>query len=64
MLLYQTGLDFLKNLWGARNRVGTGLSYWPARLHSLAELVPLKFKIRAPAALIKKEAFIREAFPF
>ncbi len=25
---------------GARNRVGIGLSYQPARLHSLAELVP------------------------
>jgi hypothetical protein len=26
---------------GARNQVGIGLSYRPARLHSLAELVPL-----------------------
>jgi hypothetical protein len=26
---------------GARNRVRRGLSYWPARLHSLAELVTL-----------------------
>jgi hypothetical protein len=25
---------------GARNRVGIGLSYRPARLHSLADLVP------------------------
>jgi hypothetical protein len=25
---------------GARNRVGIGLSYRPARLHSLAEIVP------------------------
>jgi hypothetical protein len=24
----------------ARNRVGTGLSYWPARLYRLAELIP------------------------
>ncbi len=29
-----------KQFMGARNRVGTGLSYWPTRLHSLAELVP------------------------
>ncbi len=28
-----------KQSMGARNRVGIGLSYWPARLHSLAELV-------------------------
>jgi hypothetical protein len=32
---------------GARNRVGTGLSYWPARLHRLAgrynNLVPTRF---------------------
>jgi hypothetical protein len=35
-------LEFLNNLWGARNRVEIGLSYRPARLHthSLAELVP------------------------
>ncbi len=25
---------------GARNRVGIGLPYWPARLHRLAELIP------------------------
>jgi hypothetical protein len=38
---------------GARNRVGIGLSYWPARLHRLAELIPglLKsLKIRAHKA--------------
>ncbi len=29
-----------KQSMGARNRVGIGLSYWPARLHGLAELVP------------------------
>jgi hypothetical protein len=33
-------LEFLNNLWGARNRVGIGLSYRPVRLQSLAELVP------------------------
>jgi hypothetical protein len=32
-------LEFLNTL-GAGNRVGIGLLYWPARLHSLAELVP------------------------
>ena len=25
---------------GARNRGGIGLSYWPARLHRLAEFIP------------------------
>jgi hypothetical protein len=30
---------FKQSMW-ARNRVGIGLSYRPARLHSLAELVP------------------------
>ncbi len=30
---------------GARNRVGIGLSYRPARLHNLAELVPWKKSI-------------------
>ncbi len=47
--------EFLNNLHlVARNRVGIGLSYRPARLHSQAELVPwnrflssLSFKIRA-----------------
>ncbi len=29
-----------KQSTGARNRVGIGLSYQPATLHSLAELVP------------------------
>ena len=29
-----------KQSMGARNRVGIGLSYRPAKLHSLAELVP------------------------
>jgi hypothetical protein len=32
-------LEFLNNM-GARNRVGIGLSYRPARLHRLAELIP------------------------
>jgi hypothetical protein len=31
-----------KQSMGARNRVGIGLSYWPARLHSLVELVSLE----------------------
>jgi hypothetical protein len=35
---YSAGI--FKQSMGARNRVGIGLSYWPARLHSLAELVP------------------------
>jgi hypothetical protein len=30
-------LAFLNNLWGL---VGKGLSYWPARLHKLAEFIP------------------------
>jgi hypothetical protein len=25
---------------GARNLVGIGLTYWPARLHRLAEFIP------------------------
>ncbi len=29
-----------KQSMGARNRVGIVLSYWPARLHRLAKLVP------------------------
>jgi hypothetical protein len=32
-------LEFLNNLWGARNRVGIGLSYRPTRLHRLAEFI-------------------------
>ncbi len=35
-------LEFLNNQWGlGRNRVGIGLSYWPARLQTLAKLIPL-----------------------
>jgi hypothetical protein len=33
-------LEFLNNLWGARHRVGMGLSYRPARLHRLVEFIP------------------------
>ncbi len=32
-------LEFLYNLWGYRNRVEIGISYRPARLHSLVELI-------------------------
>jgi hypothetical protein len=31
----------VKQSMGARNRVGIGLSYRPARVHGLAELIPL-----------------------
>jgi hypothetical protein len=31
-----------KQFRGARNRVGIGLSYWPAWLHRLAALIPWK----------------------
>ncbi len=34
----KTVLEFLNNLW--RLRVGRGLSYRPARLHRLLELIP------------------------
>ncbi len=35
-------LEFLNNLWGLGiNRVGIGLSYRPAGLHRLAELIPI-----------------------
>jgi hypothetical protein len=37
----ETELEFLNNLWGARNRLGIGLSYRPARLRRLAEFIPL-----------------------
>jgi hypothetical protein len=33
-------LEFLNNLWGARNRIGIGLSCRPARLYRLAEFIP------------------------
>jgi len=34
------GAGIFKQSIGARNRVGKGLSYRPARLHRLAELIP------------------------
>jgi hypothetical protein len=37
--LFCTGI--LNKSTGARNLVGVGLSYRPARLHRLAELIPL-----------------------
>ncbi len=33
-------LEFLNQSMEARNQVGMGLSYWPARLHRLAVLIP------------------------
>jgi hypothetical protein len=36
-----SGAGIFKQSMGARNRVGVELSYQPARLHSLGELVPL-----------------------
>jgi hypothetical protein len=36
--LYSAGI--FKQSMGARNRVGIGLSYRPARLHRLVELIP------------------------
>jgi hypothetical protein len=33
-------LEFLNNLWGARNQIGIGLSYRPYRPHRLGELIP------------------------
>ncbi len=38
MLVYRAGI--FKHSMGARNRVGIGLSYRPARLHRLAEFIP------------------------
>jgi hypothetical protein len=38
--MFAIELEFLKSLWGARNRRGIGLSYRPARLHRLAEFIP------------------------
>jgi hypothetical protein len=39
-LYINSGTGIFQQSVGARNRVGIGLSYRPARLHSLAELVP------------------------
>jgi hypothetical protein len=38
--LYRAGVFKLSMGLGARHRVGIGLSYRPARLHRLAELIP------------------------
>jgi hypothetical protein len=40
ILFLETNAGIFKQSMGARNQVGIGLSYRPARLHSLAELVP------------------------
>jgi hypothetical protein len=39
-ILSEYSAGILKQSMGARNRVGIGLSYWPARLHRLAESIP------------------------
>ncbi len=60
--LFSAGI--FKQSMGARNRVGIGLSYRPARLQSLAELVPwnrflgsLKFKNSGSELKIKAACF-------
>jgi hypothetical protein len=40
MMHVETRAGILKKSMGARHRVGIGLSYRPARLHRLAELMP------------------------
>ncbi len=54
-------LEFKNNLWGARNRVGIGLSYRLARIHRLAESIPgllKRLQIRALGSLkILKNCF-------
>jgi hypothetical protein len=37
---FEACAGILEQSMGARNRVGIGLSYRPARLHRLAELIP------------------------
>jgi hypothetical protein len=37
---YGISAGIFKQSIGARHRVGIGLSYWPARLLRLAELIP------------------------
>jgi hypothetical protein len=37
--LGQPCAGILEQTMGVRNRVGKGLSYWPARLHKLAEFL-------------------------
>jgi hypothetical protein len=37
---YVACAGILEQSMGARNRVGIGLSYWPARLHRLEESIP------------------------
>ncbi len=55
--MYQHGLtvlEFLEQLMGARNRVGIGLSYRPARLHRLVESIPgllKRLQIRAQVSV-------------
>ncbi len=54
-------VGIIKHSMGARNRLGTGLSYRPARLHRLVELIPWnrflgalevkKFGLRLPCTL-------------
>ncbi len=49
--LFHPGAGIFKQSMGARNRVGIGYTYWPARLHRLAEIDYKRLKIRAPDPL-------------
>jgi hypothetical protein len=51
-LPYEHSAGILEQSMGARNRVGIGLSHWPARLHRLAESIPGLLKSLKISALI------------
>jgi hypothetical protein len=38
--MFEASAGIVKQSMGARNRVGIGLSYWPARIHRLEESIP------------------------
>jgi hypothetical protein len=65
--MYSTVLEFLNILWGAMNQIGMKLTYRPARLHRLAELIPwnrflgsLKFGL---STIIPRLLDVRFVFP-
>jgi hypothetical protein len=52
-----------KNAMGASNRVGKGLSYWPARLHRLAESITWN-SFRGSLKVHKIEIFLSSILKF
>ncbi len=60
VLYFDSSAKILEQSMGARNRVGTGLSYWLSRLHRLAESIPWNRSLRLKIPSQKRHASLQK----